>query len=97
MAPQPLSRVYPNASVEFNASTLLRFPSLAARAMIVINHWSYIDSMLAEILTLMLKSDYAPALSMFQALVSAEARQAALIGAADTALKPDIQGSDKSH
>ena len=88
IVPQRLSQVDPRASAHFDPGALLSQPQLAAYPMTVIARWADIDKTLAELLPLMLKSpDLTVGMAMFQALVSGEAKRAALMAAAAEALR----------
>jgi hypothetical protein len=81
--PQPLSRVNPHATTQFDGYALIEKEELAVYPMTVIAMWADIDRALAELLLLMLKSpDLSVGMAMYQALASSEAKRAALLAAA---------------
>lgn len=83
--PQPLSRVKSNVSIflgiEDNTATDIMWRSVVR----VTNAWSRIDGLLAEMLSGFLRADFASVAAMYSAIVSVEARRAALLAAAKIA------------
>lgn len=84
--PQPLSRVHSDPDVRVTAAALSSKPEFALMAMRVISLWAHIDGDTATIVSLLLKSDIATGLAMYEALSGGEARKAVLIAAAKEAL-----------
>jgi hypothetical protein len=75
MAPQPLSRVRPNARALPGPETLYsQRPNLAPLAMAVIAHWSEIEAKTASMLAFILRAEAAPTMAMLQAIRSASAQ-----------------------
>jgi hypothetical protein len=79
--PQPLSRVHPSPKIEVYPSAIANSP-FAAHVMRVIACWAQIDGLLGSILSRMLKAEIEAGTAMYQALVSADAKRAALSAAA---------------
>ena len=87
--PQPLSRVRPNASVTLgNAGDrpLARHPELAVLAIEAIASWSNVESFMLKLFIQLLGGDDSLAASVFLALETQHAKNAAIKAAAETAL-----------
>jgi hypothetical protein len=89
MPPQPITRIRTNVAIDFDPVKLATVPHLTTLPMTVMAIWSAIDSILAEMLSYMMKSDFGTAVAMFHALKSQESQRAAILGAAEYALQPD--------
>jgi hypothetical protein len=89
MPPQPLSRVAPKAKVSFDPAELWKVRHLTALPMMTIAYWSKVDLILAAMLSHLLKSDLSIGIAMFQALKSQDSQRAAIVGAAEKALKSE--------
>lgn len=76
--PQPLSRVSPNPDIRIGRNAFKQAPEAAERIMDVFSAWSLIDSRITLIIAQMLKTDYAAAAAMYNALTNGTARRAAL-------------------
>lgn len=89
MPPQPISRITPNPSVDFDPAKLSSVPHLAVLPMTVIAIWGTIDGIIAKMLSYIMKSDLGVAIAMFHALKSQDSQRAAVLGAAEKALPSD--------
>jgi hypothetical protein len=87
MAPQPLSRVRPNARALPGPETLYsQRPNLAPLAMAVIAHWSEIEAKTASMLAFILRAEAAPTMAMLQAIRSASAQMDMIAAAGSSKL-----------
>jgi hypothetical protein len=86
MPPQPLSKIKSDASVILGPEALSGYPHLASFVMQVIAIWAHIEGNLASMLTNCLRSDIATGAAMYQALISADAKRAALNAVAQSYL-----------
>ncbi len=89
MAPQPLSTFRNNGGpLELgpDPDALQARPKLAPLIAIVISRWSYIDSSVAGMVCSFMKGDFKTVVAMLNAVTSSEARQAATVAAAQSAL-----------
>lgn len=89
MPPQPLSKVNRKATYRFGVDTFSRHSDLSPYISEVISLGAIADHEWATILIHLLKADAEAASAMYQALVSAEAKRAALTAAASIRLKGD--------
>lgn len=89
MAPQPLSRVKPDAEVKFGAGILASHQKLCCIVMETISFGAQIEFNWSAILVDLLKSDPKTGMAMYEALAGGESRRAALGGAAKSALSED--------
>jgi hypothetical protein len=87
--PQPLSRFAPNLSVVFGSGLAPHDPQMASAVLNVISLWSQIEYNYSGILSRISKAEAVPIAAMFYAVVSGEARQAALFAAAKERLTPE--------
>lgn len=85
--PQPLSKVTPKATVFVGAEYLRKHQKFSNAVASVTAFWAHSDGNLAAILSFMMKTDIRTGVAMYQALMSAEAKLAALYAAADIALE----------
>ena len=86
MAPQPLSRVKPNAAFQWGTGVLARYPNLCCIITEAISFGSQVEFNWSAILVDLLKSDTRTGMAMYEALSGGESRRAALEGAAKSAL-----------
>lgn len=87
---QPLSRVSPSAKFSLGrVATISNRPDLALKVMEVISIWSSVDSEILSLATELLKADYVAVASMLNAIVSAEARAAAIANAAQAVMSDE--------
>jgi hypothetical protein len=86
MPPQPLSKVSKSSRLRFGTGSLETHPELAAKVLRVIHLGSMIEYEWSTILVELLKADPRIGAAMYQALAGAEARRAALEGAAKARL-----------
>ncbi len=89
MSPQPVNRIRPDTKVDFDPSKLANKPHLIALPMTVIATWATIDSIIAELLAYLIKSDLAVAVAMFHAIKNQDAQRQAVLAAAEKTLTPD--------
>jgi hypothetical protein len=89
MAPQPLSRVNPNAKYSFETDIFKKHPDLAALVMSVINLASKMECKWSLIMVDLINADPVTGIAMFQSLTSADAQRAAIRGAAKSRLNAD--------
>jgi hypothetical protein len=89
MAPQPITRIRPNITVDFDPVRLADFPNLTALPMTVIAIWATIDGIIAKMLSHLIQSDLAIAVAMFHAIKSQDGQRQAVLAAAEKALAPD--------
>ena len=75
----------PNASIAVGPAYIKEAPDFAKAAAGVIAFWAHNDGNLAAILSFMLKTDIRTAVAMYQAIISADGKRAALLAAADNA------------
>jgi hypothetical protein len=90
MARQPLTRIYPKYHhfiLRFGVSALSREPELAIISQII-TKWSYIETEMAVVLGLLMNTDSAAMLSVFQILRRSSAQRDAVSQAASTSLEP---------
>lgn len=84
MAPQPLSRVRPNAAVYATPDALRMRPNLSCFVAEIIARWAYVEANLRTILSYLLRAEAAPVAAMLNSISSATA-QMDMIGAAGRA------------
>lgn len=86
MSPPPLKNFRSVKDIQFTPDALKRQPILARRVAQVIALGSVLDFRWSEMLTDLLKGDYKISMAMYQALAGAEAKRAALLGAATASM-----------
>jgi hypothetical protein len=87
--PQPLSRVRRDAGVVLTPAAIAQRPHLGMLAMQTVATGSQTEQVAGQILSTLLGADLAIGLAMYEALSGAEAKRAALEGAAKAALLAD--------
>src|SRR5258708_11522665 len=89
MARQPIVRVYPNArnfNLRFGSSAINKRPDEAGLIGKIVRKWSYIEGEMAVVLGMLLKTESAAMLSVFQILRRSSAQRDAISQAAKTSL-----------
>src|SRR5258708_25257345 len=89
MSRQPLVRVYPNSrsfNLRFGVSAINNRPDECSLVGRIVAKWSYIETEMAVVLGILLKTDSAAMLSVFQILRRSSAQRDAISQAAKTAL-----------
>jgi len=89
MPPQPITRIQPDVTVDFDPVKLAGIPELTALPMTVIAIWATIDGILAKMLSHLIKSDLGTAVAMFHAIKSQDGQRQAILAAAGKTLASD--------
>lgn len=87
--PKTLKDIGIDVTPEFNPRAFLKDPKLAALVMQVIGNWAVIEALLAQILTVAAKAEYAMVAGMLSALNSSQAQRDATIAGLEAELTDD--------
>ena len=87
--PQPLSRFHPNLGIMMAAGDAPHTPEMAVSVVGVINLWAQIEYNYSSLLARIASADPVAVNAVFQAMISGDARRAALCAAAKAKLPPE--------